>query len=445
MHIIFGIIFYKFFIRVILLFVKAFDIDNLHITLDKEGARAYAKVSYPLRYGRFAEIKTHAHVFQFNLNGELKFISGRGKDWPHPSEWLKRTITNDWVYYSTGGYDGPYDCFGEYYVPCLSYPSNNINSCDPFHDNAVISAIKAWDRLHETLMELNSGSLPKEMRDFIDLVMVNSPTELRKRSGRIYEIIGDNITVLPPDVRHVDYDVIPIIIADGCLYKCGFCRVKSRLHFKERSREDIKTQVRDLKKFFGNDISNYNSVFLGQHDALNSSYDLVEFAARYAFESFDLNNSNIDGPSLFIFGSVDSIIKSDYYIFERIEKLPFKTYINIGFESADQETLDKLGKGITKEAVERAFTKSVEINRRYEKIEITSNFVLGDHLPEGHIKSFFKLIEKNFDQPFHKGSIYFSPLINAKNTGWKRNIKREFFKLKIRIPVPSFLYLIQKL
>jgi hypothetical protein len=425
--------------------VKTSDIDNLHITIDKEGASAYSKVSYPLRYGRFAEIKTPEYIFQFNLNGELKFINGRGKGWPDRSEWLKRTITNDWVYYSAGGYDGPYDCFGEYYVPCLSYPSNNINSSDPFNDDAVISAIKAWGRLHKNLTDLNSSSLPKRIREFLDLVILNSPDELRKRSGKIYDIIGDNITVLPPDTRHVDYDVIPIIIADGCLYRCGFCRVKSRLNFKERSMENIKTQVRYLKEFYSNDMPNYNSVFLGQHDAINSSADLLEFAARYAFEAFDLNSANLEGPSLFIFGSVDSIIKAEYAIFERIERLPFRTYINVGFESSDQDTLDKLGKGITEDAVKMAFAKIMDINRRYEHIEITSNFVFGADLPDGHIKSFLRLIENTFDHPFYKGTIYFSPIINAKNIGWKRSIKREFFKLKTRIPVPSFLYLIQRL
>ena len=428
------------------MFVETFDIDNLHITLDREGARAYSKVSYPLRYGRFAEIKTLDYVFQFNLNGELKFINGRGKVWPNPSEWLKRTITDDWVYYSTGGYDGVYDCFGEYYIPCLSYPSNNINSCDPFDDKAVTSAIMAWGRLHKELAELDSGSLPKRIREFLDLVLLNPPAELHRRSGKIYEIVGDNITVLPPDTRHVDYDIIPIIIADGCIYRCDFCRVKSHLSFKERSKENIKTQVRELKDVFGKDISNYNSVFLGQHDALNSSADLMEFAARYAFEAFDLNNSNLEGPNLFIFGSVDSLTQSDYGVFERIDRLPFKTYINIGLESVDQETLDKLGKGVTKEAVETAFAKIVDINRRYEQIEITSNFIFGADLPDGHIKSFLRLIEKNFDHPFHKGSIYFSPFItNAKNIGWKGSIRRDFYKLKIRIPVPSFLYLIQRL
>ena len=425
--------------------IETFEIDNLQITLDKEGARAYSKVSFPLRYGRYAEIKSPDHLFQFNLNGELKFITGMGNGWPSRSEWLKRTITNDWVYYSAGGYDGPYDCFGEYYLPCLSYPTNNINSHDPFNDNAVISAIGAWDRLHKKLTQLNLDSLPLKVREFLTMVILNSPDELHKRSGRIYEIIGDHITVLPPDARHVDYDVIPIIIADGCLYKCSFCSIKSRFYFKERSKEDIKRQVRELKYFYGCDISNYNSLFLGQHDSLNASVDLVEFAGQYAFDALDLGNSNIEGPSLFLFGSADSIIKSDYGDFERIDKLPYMTYINIGLESADQETLDRLGKGIPEQAVERAFAKIVEINRRYEHIEVTSNFVLGPDLSDGHINSFLRLMEKHFDHPFHKGSIYFSPMINAENIGWKRHIKREFYNLKIRIPVPSFLYLIQRM
>ncbi len=424
---------------------KTFEISNLHITLDKEGARAYSKVSYPLRYGRFAEIKTPEHVFQFNLNGELKFIHGRGKNWPNPSEWLKRTITDDWTYYSTGGYDGHYDCFGEYYVPYLSYPSNSINSRDPFNEDAVLSAIKAWGRLHEKLIELDSDSIPKDITEFIDLVLLHSPDELHKRSHRIHEIIGDNITVLPPDTRHVDYDVIPIIIADGCLFRCDFCRVKSHFNFKERSRENIKEQIIRLKDFLSTDISNYNSIFLGQHDAINCSIDLVDFAATYAFDTFELKNSNIEAANLFIFGSVESVIKSSYEVFERINKLPFQTYINIGFESADQDTLDKLGKRITKEAVEIAFAKIVDINRKFDRIEITSNFVFGPDLPHRHIDSFFRLLEKNFHHPFYKGSIYFSPLIDAWNTGWKANVKREFFKLKIKIPVPSFLYLIQRM
>ena len=86
--------------------MESYQIDDLHIVVDKEGSREFSKVSYPLRYGRFAEITTGDHVFQFNLNGEIKFIAGRGASWPDPSEWLKRTVTNDWIYYSTGATAG---------------------------------------------------------------------------------------------------------------------------------------------------------------------------------------------------------------------------------------------------------------------------------------------------------------------------------------------------
>ena len=46
-------------------------IDDLTIITKREGAREFSKVSYPLRYGRFAEIKGPEYTFQFNLNGEI--------------------------------------------------------------------------------------------------------------------------------------------------------------------------------------------------------------------------------------------------------------------------------------------------------------------------------------------------------------------------------------
>ena len=125
-----------------------------------------------------------------------------------------------------------------------------------------------------------------------------------------------------------------------------------------RSKENIETQILRLKDFFGKDIPNYNSVFLGQHDGLSSDPGLLQFATARAFDAFDMKDSNLRDPSLFIFGSVDSIIKSSHETFDRIDGLPFRTYINVGLESADGETLGGLRKGITAEAVEAAFQKS---------------------------------------------------------------------------------------
>jgi len=76
--------------------MKSYQVDNLTITLDKEGSSEFLKVSYPIRCGRFAEIETPDYIFQFNLNGEIKHIQGRNRNWPHPAEWMKRTVGNDW-------------------------------------------------------------------------------------------------------------------------------------------------------------------------------------------------------------------------------------------------------------------------------------------------------------------------------------------------------------
>jgi len=75
--------------------METFQLDTFTITLDKEGSREYAKVSYPIRYGRFSEIRSPEYVLQYNLNGEIKCIQGRTQSWPDPSEWLKRTVAND--------------------------------------------------------------------------------------------------------------------------------------------------------------------------------------------------------------------------------------------------------------------------------------------------------------------------------------------------------------
>ncbi|MBW2310040.1 MAG: hypothetical protein JRF35_03065 [Deltaproteobacteria bacterium] len=68
--------------------METLELDPFTITIDKEGSREYAKVSYPIRYGCFSEIKSPEYVIQYNLNGEIKFIQGRTQSWPHPAEWL---------------------------------------------------------------------------------------------------------------------------------------------------------------------------------------------------------------------------------------------------------------------------------------------------------------------------------------------------------------------
>ena len=131
--------------------METYTIEDLTVTLEKEGADRYIKISYPIRYGVFSEIKTPNFTFQFNLNGEIKTIQGRGEGWLDAAEWLKRTVGNDWAYFSAGGYTGAHDFTGEYYVPCLSYDTNAVLFSDRFNSPDVANAFKAWHQLRERL------------------------------------------------------------------------------------------------------------------------------------------------------------------------------------------------------------------------------------------------------------------------------------------------------
>ena len=54
--------------------MENYRLNNLDISLEREGAERFTKASYPIRYGRYSEIETREYLFQFNLNGDIKYI-----------------------------------------------------------------------------------------------------------------------------------------------------------------------------------------------------------------------------------------------------------------------------------------------------------------------------------------------------------------------------------
>jgi hypothetical protein len=427
--------------------MESYQMGDLLITLDKRGAREYSKVSFPIRYGRYSEIQTADHLFQFNLNGEIKYLQGRSRDWPHPAEWLKRTVGNDWVYYSSGDYIGTYELMGEYYLPCLSYSSNALVDEHPFEKDPVKTAIRSWRSLLERARVLGMKDGSEGLKNFLCRLAGNDDETLKQRSEILHRLIGGEITVLPPDTRHVDYEVIPVIVADGCLYHCGFCGIKKEEKFAPRTSRNILEQMENLKHFYGRDIHNYNAVFLGQHDALCAGRDLLEWAAQAAFEKFEFKHSYLKGARLFLFGSADSLMDSEEVLFESLNRLPFYTYINVGLESADRTTLAVLGKPVAAEKVHETFSRMLEINRKYERIEVTANFVYGDELPPAHLPSLLELVRNKTSLFHNKGTLYLSPLIQDKRRrkGNRRELLNKFYKVKAQSPLSTFIYLIQRL
>jgi hypothetical protein len=420
-------------------------LNNLLISVEKQGPGKIKKDTFPLRYGKYSEIKTSEYEFRFNLNGEIKFIRGLNVNWPHPAEQLKRTDGNDWVYYTVGdksGEHGIISWLGEYYLPCLPYPSNSIWEVNYLSNPGIMHAFAEWSQLYANLYGVRKDGLHSKAKDLISLILNNDDRVLYERSQQLHAIIGGRVSVLPPDTRHVDYEIIPIMIADGCLYQCSFCCVKTAQQFKARSRTEILEQIRQLKVLYGRNIENYNAIFLGNHDALAAGDELIYMAVSETGKAFGFGDQCTKMPMLFFFGSVDSLLKSKNKFFEKLSCLPFYTYINIGFESVDPKTLAFIRKPVSESKVREAFMKMREINAAYTNIEITGNFLIGKTLSPEHYQSLAELLGDASSPSHDKGAIYLSPI---KDSPGKRELLPQFFEIKNQSKLPAYIYLIQRL
>ncbi len=419
-------------------------LSTLSISVEKKAPAKISKASFPLRYGRYAEIRSRDYEFCFNLNGEIKFIRGLHTDWPHPAEQFRRTDGNDWVFYSVGnkgGAGGIRSWLGEYYLPCLPYPSNALWEVNYFANSAVMMAFAAWPQLYADLYSTQNNPAHPKVKKLIERILAHDDGVLHKRAQDLDAIIGGRPSVLPPDTRHVDYELIPLMIADGCLYQCRFCCVKSAQRFKARSRDQIREQIRNLKVFYGRNLVNYHALFLGNHDALQAGADLINFAVSEADREFGMSGNQEMTPLLFLFGSVDSLLHADVDLFERLNGLPFYTYVNIGFESIDQQTLNLIGKPLDEVRVREAFQVMMDVNETYPQVEITGNFIMGEALASEHYQSLADFLHALSSPSKQKGCVYLSPL---KDSPKKLELLPQFNLVKAKSQLPVYTYLIQR-
>lgn len=408
--------------------------------LFKRGSRSHEKVSYPQRCGVYHEIDGPRAMLHFDLNFQIIRMVGK-QDWPHPQEWLKRTIGGDWIYYSTGGYTGVFETTGEFYLPNLPYTTNNHLGGKPLELKPIRALIEGWPAEVEAIAASCRGR-HDDVDMLIEGIRAQGPGRLAEKAANLHRIVGGPISVLPPDTRHVDYQVIPLNVSLGCLYKCGFCQVKNSLRFSELSVTEINAQLDNLRSLMADDLINFNSIFLGQHDGLNCHPSLLCDAIAAAQRKLQLDTSYLSGSNIFLFGSVGSLLKADARLFDDLDRLPGQVYINIGLESADQTTLDHLEKPLRAADVSAAFSRIQSINGRHRNVEITANFITDPELPESHYRTMLELIRDRVDGVRDKGCIYLSPL---RFDDPSRARLFDFYKLKRLSRLPLFMYTIQRL
>ena len=233
-------------------------------------------------------------------------------------------------------------------------------------------------------------------------------------------------------------------MSEGCLYKCRFCEVKNNRPFRTRSKSEIATQIESLANLYSEDLYNYNAIFLGDHDALNTEPETLMGAIPRAVEELRLHRSYMQGCSLFLFGSVDSFLQAPENLFQQLNGLNCQIYMNLGLESFDQKTLDRIGKPIRSRQVVNSFRRMVEVNDTYPNIEITANFIMDPSLSDEHYAKFIGHTRTSLQQPRSKGTLYLSPLLSPRAKTSPRRLF-EFSQLKRLSRLPCYLYTIQRL
>jgi len=422
--------------------MEKYQLEDLEIIFDSAGQDDWGKFSFPVWYGIPVKVHWRGYHYDFNLRGGLKRIAGRPSVWPEPQDVLKRTDGNHLIYYGAFGYESSYDLIKNYYVPFNGRYDCDVFPARPLEGRHVRQALDAFDALVEKAGRLAESAACERPRVFLRKIANTGREALAKEAMTLHAVIGAELPVLPPDTIDVDYEVIPLIITEGCRYRCRFCRFRTEGGFQVRSWQNIVAQIQALRELYGDDLVNYNSLVLGQNDALAAGADILISTAAMAHDLLNLSSSFHKGlPNLFTFGSVDSFLEADHSLFEGLSRLPYRTVINIGLESPDQETLDRLGKPLKADKVRESFRKMQEVNRCWSNITVSCNFVLGSDLPYRNVDAIQEMLVEE-TVVGDKGVAYLSPLIGASQ---RRQILREFGEIKRNSPLAVFIYMAQML
>ncbi|PJC73275.1 MAG: hypothetical protein CO013_07230, partial [Syntrophobacterales bacterium CG_4_8_14_3_um_filter_58_8] len=152
----------------------------------------------------------------------MKKVSGGPRVWPDPQEVLKRTDGNDLIYYGVHGYDSSYELIKNYYVPFNGVYGSDLFAENPLEGRPVRQALAGFDKLTIEAGRLAAAASCDRPRAFLLRVAAMNREGLAEEGRTLHRIMGANLPVLPPETIDVDYEVIPLILTEGCTYNCRF-------------------------------------------------------------------------------------------------------------------------------------------------------------------------------------------------------------------------------
>ncbi len=406
-------------------------VAEMKVIFDQQGDRNFSKIGITNWFGRPVMVEYNGNRFNFDLEGRVNRIDGiPGYSW----DWIERTIADDWIYYDrvwgSRNIPQPSGIIGD-----AAWAVNGRTDLPMLkgHDGlerTYALRTETFDMLIESIKEIvekkpfvgyesgqEASAADKErLRNFLGKAANKGRQQLKTDAEMLHNISG-YVNVLPPDTIKMGYQVILITVMTGC-DGCRFCPFGDGSEPLIRTPEDIDRQIMISAAFYGDDLSNHNSVLLGHNNAIAAGRELLEYAARKAYETFMQGEKYVDSSNLFMFSTNRSFCEQPHSTFDMLEMLPFeKVYINIGWEAVTDDNLGALGKAQTAEEVKEGMRKAGEINRRDGKLRISGNFILGDNLGEDNAQGIVNCVRETA----YTGQLYLSPLIDMCRSGQAMN------------------------
>ena len=370
--------------------------------------------------GSWIAVEYGGFHFKFDLSGRLKSVNADSGIWPNSWDRFERTQANDWIFFEYEDMGIADASIGDHYIPFNGRTDLPLSSRGEFTPQLRQDVFDTFERLLQRMDVLQRDkpdfthispndldSTKDRVWRFFEQTSKKDLSWLKKDAQRLYEIVGGEILVLPPDTRRVEYNGAQIFLTDGCPYDCNFCKSGGNSQFRIRDESSIDAQIPALVEYYGAELHNLDSVILCQNDVFPAGARMIGYAANKSYTDFRLADSYMRHSYLFMFATLRSFLTEDDII-DTLEQLPFTfVYVNIGLEAATQKHLDQLEKPQTVSEVVSGLRKAADINRRSKKVKVSANFLLSDHLGIDHRRGINSAI-KNGN---YYGELYFSPIL----------------------------------
>ena len=244
---------------------------------------------------------------------------------------------------------------------------------------------------------LQHQSYQSFLERIIDL-MLRDPAELDIKDKKAYDSVYVHVEILPPD----RYGSLVLQATEGCSYnKCTFCDFYRTTKYHKKSPIEFQNHVGAVRKFIGDSLGRFHSVFLGDANALTLPQSDLRAIFKIIHESFDMTKENSAPGQIIkekvclagIYSFLDAFTghKKSAEEFEELAKQDLRM-VYLGIESGSQELLKFLKKP-------NKWNETLETVRNLQEgsIKIAAIVLIGaggEMFTEGHIADTIDLLKE---------------------------------------------------